>query len=281
MGKIAAILQGGKNMPQTIIDYDSIMSMLFDGSYYYPNSKNLSRVLTFESTNELSIWNKENCGAAYSFQLDSSIYKNIRYGCRFELNKTDPDADSSSKRTELVQPIGNTLQEGWYGFAHYFPSDYLVDTAPEIVAQWAGIPDFHLGEDWRSPNISLENVSDNYELAIRSSDKPVNIQGDFTVQRIPLGVIPKNRWVRWVFHIKFSFTSEGVVEVWQDDVQVVNLQNCNNRYNDESYPYFKFGIYKWIWKDNPASSIVDKRVLYYDEVRIGNENATYNDVAPN
>jgi hypothetical protein len=47
-----------------------------------------------------------------------------------------------------------------------------------------------------------------------------------------------------------------------------------NSYNDEVVPYFKVGLYKRKW------NMVSKRVLYADEVRIGNGNATYSDVAP-
>jgi hypothetical protein len=37
-------------------------------------------------------------------------------------------------------------------------------------------------------------------------------------------------------------------------------------------PYFKIGINRWNMREN--------RVLYIDAVRIGNERATYKDVAP-
>jgi hypothetical protein len=44
----------------------------------------------------------------------------------------------------------------------------------------------------------------------------------------------------------------------------------------------KFGIYKWPWKvgNEGWGSITTKRVCYYSQVRIGNQNATYLDVAP-
>lgn len=40
-------------------------------------------------------------------------------------------------------------------------------------------------------------------------------------------------------------------------------------------PYFKFGVYKWEWETS-ASQIV----IYYDEVRVGNANNSYDEVMP-
>ncbi|PRX38587.1 DUF4377 domain-containing protein, partial [Salegentibacter salegens] len=49
-----------------------------------------------------------------------------------------------------------------------------------------------------------------------------------------------------------------------------------NSYNDEKYPYFKFGVYKWKW-----GTAATQRVIYYDEVRIGDKNSSYEEVKPN
>jgi hypothetical protein len=43
--------------------------------------------------------------------------------------------------------------------------------------------------------------------------------------------------------------------------------------------YFKLGINKFGWLTQ-ATSAINQRILYFDEVRIGNGTATYNDVAP-
>ena len=61
-----------------------------------------------------------------------------------------------------------------------------------------------------------------------------------------------------------------------DGEKVIDRQNMPNSYNDEKYPYFKFGVYKWEW-GNPAT----RRVIYFDEVRVGNKNSSYEEVKPN
>ncbi|MDO6391757.1 malectin domain-containing carbohydrate-binding protein [Pontibacter sp. BT731] len=88
-----------------------------------------------------------------------------------------------------------------------------------------------------------------------------------------LGPVEKDKWLDFVYHINFSYKSDGVLEVWKNGVKVVDHRGPNS-YNDQTVPYFKYGIYKRNWEN------ISKRVIYVDDVRVGSENATYNDVAP-
>ena len=56
----------------------------------------------------------------------------------------------------------------------------------------------------------------------------------------------------------------------------LNMPNC---YNDLLSPYFKIGIYKWDWAGT-SKSVTTSRVVYIDEVRIGNEKSGYDKVYP-
>jgi hypothetical protein len=42
----------------------------------------------------------------------------------------------------------------------------------------------------------------------------------------------------------------------------------------------KFGIYKWDWRSNPQKSNTNRRVLYYDSLRIADQSGSYRDVDP-
>jgi hypothetical protein len=44
--------------------------------------------------------------------------------------------------------------------------------------------------------------------------------------------------------------------------------------------YMKFGIYKWDWQSNPQKSNTNRRVLYYDSLRIADQSGAYRDVDP-
>ena len=93
--------------------------------------------------------------------------------------------------------------------------------------------------------------------------------------------IDKGKWVDWVFHVKWSYEKDGFIEIWKDGFQIVS-DNGPNCYNDEKGPYFRFGPYKWPWKkdDKTAPSVVTQRIIYFDEIRIGNHNSCFELVSP-
>ena len=82
-----------------------------------------------------------------------------------------------------------------------------------------------------------------------------------------------------MFHVKWSHKSDGLLEVWKDGKLVVRKTGPNT-YNDKRGPFLKMGIYKPQWKSKPELSKVTKRVIYFDEVRVGDASASYEDVVP-
>lgn len=98
-------------------------------------------------------------------------------------------------------------------------------------------------------------------------------------ERIDLGLVTKSRWTDFVFHIKWAHNNTGVVELWRNDKLIYSRYNRANSFNDVLAPYFKIGVYKWEW-EGISRSVSTERTLYIDEVRIGNDKATYNDVFP-
>ena len=70
-----------------------------------------------------------------------------------------------------------------------------------------------------------------------------------------------------------------LLEVWKNGEKVLTRRGPNT-YNDRKETYFKTGVYKWDWKSNPSRSVVDRRVLYVDEIRWGDRTSSYAEVAP-
>ncbi|HSM63010.1 MAG TPA: heparin lyase I family protein [Gillisia sp.] len=212
--------------------------------------------------------------AARSFQLEENITRAGNSAGRFEINKNDPKVWGGN-RTEFAQVTNTTMGEGWYGFSQYFPENYTTENLEELVGQWHDIPDE--GETaGRSPSNAISTGNGHLKWATRWDSRSIqtnNItEGYFEKD---LGVIPKGKWINWVVHIKFSHTNTGIVEVWMDGVKVIDRQNMPNCFNDAIFPYFKFGVYRWEW-----DTAVTQRVIYFDEVRVGNENSSYDEVKP-
>ena len=226
---------------------------------------------------DFSGWQQEVC-CDYSAQIVSSPKRAGRYATKFKLYKTDPDV-SSSRRAELrLKPVPAN-SERWYGFSVFVPQEYAKDRSYEIITQWAALPDFDLGETWRTPVLTLSIKNDQFRVSNRWDFKPVNvIFKEAGSQGWNLGTIAKGQWTDWVFHVKWSHKPDGLIEVWKNGKLVVSKAGPNN-YNDKRGPFLKMGIYKPDWKYNNKSKTTE-RVIYFDEVRIGDARANYKDVVP-
>lgn len=68
-----------------------------------------------------------------------------------------------------------------------------------------------------------------------------------------------------------------MVEVWRNDDKILT-HSGPNKYKGERLPRWKVGIYKDAWDGKTTDT--DKRILYFDNIRIGNEKASYEEMDP-
>lgn len=227
---------------------------------------------------DFSKWKKELC-CKHSAEIVSSPTRAGEHAVKFTLKKDDPIV-ASSKRAELRLGTVPANSEQWFGFSVFFPSNYQKDPSAEIVYQWHEKPDKHLGETWRTPPLYLKTQKGNLYLQRRWDSNQVTKNNEPEgKETIELGPYKTGVWTDFVFHIKWSHKSDGLLEVWKDDKRVVRKTGPNT-YNDERGPYFKIGIYKFDWKKNSFKSNTTQRVIYFDEVRVGDANSSYKDVDP-
>lgn len=227
---------------------------------------------------DFSKWKKELC-CKHSSKIVSYPTRAGEHAVKFTLKKDDPIV-ASSKRAELRLGTVPANSEQWYGFSVFFPSDYKKDRSMEIVYQWHEQPDKHLGETWRTPPLYVKTQKEKLYLQRRwDSNQVSNNKKPEGKETIELGSYKTGAWTDFVFHIKWSHKSDGLLEVWKDGKLVVKKTGPNT-YNDKRGPYFKIGIYKPDWKKNASKSNTTERVIYFDEVRIGDASVSYKDVAP-
>ncbi|MFD0766870.1 polysaccharide lyase [Mucilaginibacter lutimaris] len=238
--------------------------------------KNLIFQSTFESKADIASWYEQSLFQPWSATIVTDKVRSGKSAIKFDLVRGKDLLNGP--RAELgMKAQGNG--EFWYGFSNYFPGTYASDPATEIIAQWQAMPDLSRGENWRSPPLGLEIKSDRYKLAIRWASAVVNDASNTAIDYLDLGPVTHNQWNDWVFHIKWGYNS-GVIQVWLNGKIIIERIGKPIGYNDLLYPYLKLGIYKWEWNNTKTISTSKERSYYLDDVRVGNNLAKYEDVAP-
>ena len=79
----------------------------------------------------------------------------------------------------------------------------------------------------------------------------------------------------WVVHVEWAFDETGLLEVWRDSELIVTKRGPNTYRDLDPQISLRIGIYKWPWSDpfwsGGPPSVVSKRVVFFDEVRIARE----------
>ena len=188
------------------------------------------------------------------------VYQGVK-SARFELRDTDPE-NHSGTRSEISFNETTNLNR-WYSYALYAPSAYYkFDAEDEIITQW------HQGGGL-TPALCLRVKSDKLYIRVLGSTW------------VELGAFDKDAWHAYVMHIKHSSGSDGLIEIWKDGTKILSRSGANMYKvgGDITNPNVKMGIYKSDWNGS-GTTATNIRVLYFDDIKIGNENATYADMVP-
>ncbi|MFT2009626.1 heparin lyase I family protein [Pontibacter sp. 13R65] len=236
----------------------------------FATSANLLIEETFE-TSSLFSGIRQQFGTSHAFSVSSTTVYNGSKAGRFELRDSDPLV-SNGTRSEVLFPAQNSMDR-WYAFSLYLPSEHWQsDSKQEIITQW------HQGPT--NPPMSLRIINDRMFLDVRR----------FAGSSIKLPVegwnpLPKDQWVSIVFHIVFDHHA-GVTDMWVNGEKKLAYRGGNcfaekdlARGTTEIIPRWKLGIYKSDWNGTKTTD-TKKRVLYFDEIRMGNERATLADMTP-
>ncbi len=238
-----------------------LICLLMAGMSVVAQRQNLLLESGFENSSYLTGWtNNQHC-CNYSVQQTTEQIKAGSSALRLEVRSTDPQT-SSSIRSEITRSSDPLNVDRWYGFSMYL-KDWVNDPAGEHVFQWH--PDNSSG----SSALSLWTSGGRFTIVTNNTGTSSgNVYND-------IGPVLSNQWVDFVIRIRWSTSNTGLLQVWRNGTLVVNKIDVKTAAITNS---FKLGINKYGW--GIQTSTTTQRILYFDEVRIGNENATYDDVAP-
>lgn len=196
----------------------------------------------------------------YALQyVTNPVFQGLK-AARFEIREAQPLVQDG-KRAEVVivkGADGDITNNTWYSYSVYFPSaGYEYDTEREVISQW-----YQNG----SPATSLRTQKDRILLETGNTDS--------TREQFDLGPIIKDKWQELVLHFIHSYGPDGRIEIWHNGTKVLT-KTGGNMYNDV-LPKWKIGLYKSAFKY--GTSLVNTRIIYFDNIRVGNANATYTDM---
>ncbi|MFA7096919.1 MAG: polysaccharide lyase, partial [Gammaproteobacteria bacterium] len=168
-------------------------------------------------------------------------------------------------------------EEYWYAVSIYLPPDWVLDDDAETLFQFHAAPDRHLREPNTKPPLSLSVQGTHWRLHIRGDSRRVLRKGSsFQVSKyLTLAPISPGVWSDWVFRVKWSYKSDGILQVWKDG-QLVAEHYGKNTYNDRLGPYLKLGIYKHVWIRKATNT--RRRVVFFDSLRIFRGPTTYHEM---
>jgi hypothetical protein len=218
--------------------------------------------LIYEENADASTWDaypKQHIATSYGLTASTTQFYNGTKSARFELRDSDPEVQDGT-RAEFSYPDATNMNR-WYSYALYIPSaQFKYDSDDDVITQ------FHQGGG-ATPALCLR---------VRKDRLFVRILGTW----YDVGPFLKDAWHAYVLHAKHSSSSDGLTELWIDGQKVFSKSGANAYPVGSTYhmPNMKLGIYKSAWNSGTTES--NLRVLYFDDIKIGNENATYNDMIP-
>ena len=209
--------------------------------------------------------------------IESKIRRLGYHGMRSVLDRySSPVPYRTEARVIAADPLVG--KEYWYGFSVYLPTDFVPDLKCywELIAQWHSNPDD--GDKLVGPPIALSSNRGEWQVINRSTGTRIlKDASDVRTRTFSLGKYVTGRWTNWVFRVKWSYGTDGILEVWKNGVKVISAKGPNT-FNDARMPFFKMGIYKG-WKAGMPSSVT-RRVVYHDQFRMVGPGGSYTAVAP-
>jgi hypothetical protein len=212
----------------------------------------------FES-GDFSGWT-EKFAASYSGQIVRMPVRRGKYAARFELRAGDDTGDGirAEVKEMYCAPLGREI---WYSFSTFIPQEFPIVESPTVITQWHASEDS--GEDVaaRSPVLAHRYANGDLIIDIRFSSHKIQQANDGSKRVLyEEKSFSKGVWHDFLYRIRWSYLSDGLVECWLDGKQIIAYIGPIG-YNDDYGPYFKFGLYH--------HDGINPFVIYHDEYRRG------------
>ncbi len=189
----------------------------------------------------IELWSKKRIGTPHALRFEDDV-QGVS-AARFEIRPDDKKI-SDGYRAELRDPyVASPHEEVWYRFSTLIPARLLEDgDLSFVLAQWhdkktegrpATRPPLALRIQRGAMRVTVWNDEILAEQGVYGNGKVMFESRD----------IPTERWIQFVFGVKWSPDESGSVRMWMDDELVAEHRGAISYKNDVYGPYFKLGVY--------------------------------------
>lgn len=195
------------------------------------------------------------------------ISNNVRSGSKALKVTLDSAKSSRTERAEMKLSTFPNRSDRWVGISVFIPKGSSKQY--QVLNQFVRMPG---GGEYYGATFQLIRKGDKLIVYRYRGATENGTPGGKQVWEI--GPAIENQWLDFVYHYKASSSSTGVFEMWMNGSKKIDYKGPTADERGHG-PYFKFGVYVGVGhKLNKPTSI------YFDELRIGDERAAYQDVAP-
>jgi len=217
----------------------------------------------FEASALRNIWNSSRMEAK-SFEFQSRIVREGRSAAKITLRTGDvvePGNDSSlaSERDELEEADYLVCREGIkyeYQFSLFLPDSFPIVSTRLIIAQWKQ----------KCPRRLCSDDSPVLAIRYQSGKLFITLTTDSGRRRLyELNDKIRNRWLDFKFQVRFSNQSDGEIEAFLNDKNIITYKGITGYSEQRDYYaknntfYFKMGLYR--------DRMPEPMSIYIDEYR--------------
>jgi hypothetical protein len=257
--------EGSEDFDDT--QYESLEQIFTDEGANLSVSGNILHKITFEEFNPFSLAYNQFCCNHSKSVIVNPLNSKDKVG-RIELRDSDrvTTSEVTSARAEILFPSQKN-KERWYAVSIFFPEvGYSRDRESEIIMQW------HQGK--YSPPTSIRVQED--KIFLRAINRNTTTVLDKYYTNYPIGNVERGKWNEFIFHYIHSPYSDGLIEIWFNNQKLNSIKGPNIR-SGQDLPRLKLGIYKTAW-NNGKTTNTSKRVLFFNNILIGNEDSSLDDL---
>ncbi|MBO9668653.1 MAG: polysaccharide lyase [Bdellovibrio sp.] len=214
-----------------------------------------------------------NASRPYSLQVEKNIVRTGSSSLRFEIRQGDIWKRGRGKeghgtyRVEVQEETYAKFEtDYWYEFSIWMPNLLVERDTRLVIGQWHGEADANQGEFGRNPPLVQRFRNGRFTIQLRWNENKVQTGDQLKDDSKRIDIFseqgfPRNTWVDFVYHVKWSWKGQGIVQVYRRILPDQTFQQIANYrgpvgYNDDLGPYFKFGLYR---DDVPFTD-----VIYFD-----------------